>query len=366
MIKRTPFYDIHKSLGARMVEFGGWEMPVQYSSILAEHHAVRTQVGLFDISHMGKILVSGTGAKDTVQRITCNDLNRLEPGHCQYNALLTPQGTFVDDIIVYPFSNEQIFICVNAINTEKDFEWIVSHVRNDVGILDVTTDWCQLALQGPLASSVLEKVVGNQMNVLKRFHYAFIDFLGHKFLLSRTGYTGEDGFEFYGPSLAGPRLWETLMESGQDFGLIPCGLGARDILRLEAGYPLYGHEIDDTINPFEAGLAWIVKLDTDDFIGKTALTEIKNQGVIKKLVGFKMDEPGIPRQGNVIYSENEAIGKVASGTFSPTLNVGIGTTYVPVPNFPIGHKIAVDIHRKKRKATITTLAFLKKNEVIYP
>jgi len=359
-MQRTPLYETHKKLGARMTEFGGWEMPVQYKGIRAEHQAVRNQVGLFDISHMGEIIVRGPDAKSAVQYLTCNDLNRLEAGKCQYSALLTPEGTFVDDIIIYPLANDHIFICVNAGNTDKDFDWIQSRTVGSVTIRNESADWCQLAVQGPKAEAVLHNLFGETVTSLGRFAFTFVNLQSHQVLVSRTGYTGEDGFEIYGPAAVATDLWDQLMDAGKDHDLMPCGLGARDTLRLEVNYPLYGHEISDQTHPFEAGLAWIVKLNGDDFIGKAALEVIKKEGWQRQLVGINMEDRGIPRQGYALYDADRRVGEVVSGTLSPSLGTAIGTAYVARSTVDKCDKIAVDIRGKKRKAAIVEVPFYKK------
>ncbi len=343
-----------------MTEFGGWEMPVSYRGLRDEHQAVRTGVGLFDISHMGEIEIRGTGAQAATQYLTCNNVRQLPEGKCQYSALLTPGGTFVDDIIVYPLATDHYLLCVNASNTEKDFAWLEQQSLSDVTLTNVSAEWAQLALQGPRAATVLSKVIESPLDKLGRFNFRKITWQGNALLLSRTGYTGEDGFELYLPLEGAVPLWRALLAAGQEEGIQPCGLGARDTLRLEAGFPLYGHEIDETIDPFEAGLEWIVKLEGDDFIGKETLRQKNGTDPQKRLVGFTMEDRSIPREGYPLYRGEKVVGEVASGTFSPTLECGIGTGLItgapPAPD----DKIAVDIRGKKRKATIIKLPFYRK------
>ncbi len=357
MANRTPLFETHQQLGARIVEFGGWEMPVQYSSIREEHHAVRKRLGLFDVSHMGEIIIEGPDALAAAQRLTCNDLKRLKVNQCQYSALLTSDGTFVDDVIVYPLTPEKILICVNAGNIDKDYEWIQSHSDGAVSVRNESDTWCQLALQGPLASTAMQTAFDEAPTQLERFRFTTYRYQGQDLLISRTGYTGEDGFEIYGPAQLATDLWHQLIQTGSPHGLLPCGLGARDTLRLEVNYPLYGHEIDDRTNPFEAGLAWIVKLDGDDFIGKATLQRVKAAGIQRHLVAFRMTDRSIPRQGYPICLDDQAVGHVVSGTLSPSLDIGIGTGYLPGTATEIGTKIAIDIRGKKRIAAVVKQPF---------
>lgn len=357
-MKRTPLYEIHQQLGARMVDFGGWELPVSYRGIREEHRAVRETVGLFDISHMGELILSGPAARSAVQFLTCNDLHKLKAGQCQYSALLTEQGTFVDDIIVYPLGDETILLCVNAGNTDKAEAWIKKHLTGGVKLYNESARWCQLALQGPLAQATLQPLVSIDLDQLRRFNFCETSVAGVSVLLSRTGYTGEDGFEIYGPAGDAPTLWETCLDAGT---VEPCGLGARDTLRLEAALPLYGHEIDDTINPYEAGLAWIVKLEKGDFLGQAALKAIKSQALRRRLVGLKMQERAIPRQGYTVWDNDRQVGEVRSGTLSPTLDCGIATAYVESEAAAANNVFTVDIRGKKRKAGLVALPFVKKS-----
>lgn len=359
MLKKTPLNKIHKQLGAKMVDFGGWEMPVQYSGIREEHRAVRERAGLFDISHMGEIVISGPGAYAAAQFLSCNDLNRLSAGRCQYSALLTDEGTFVDDIIVYPIAADHIFICVNAANTEKDYQWIRDHAAKAVSVHDESSHWFQLAIQGPEAVGVVQQLTDARIAELSRFAYAEITLGGISTILSRTGYTGEDGFEIYGAAADAETLWQALTDAGREVNLLPCGLGARDTLRLEACYPLYGHEIDDTINPYEAGLGWIVSRGADNYIGKAALEKIRQGESRRRLIAFIMDERHIPRADYSIWASDQRIGQVVSGTYSPTLERGIGLAYVPPEFGVVGAKIDIDIRGKKRKATIVPRPFYR-------
>lgn len=376
-MKRTPLYDTHKKLGGRMVEFGGWEMPVQYKGVMEEHRAVRERAGLFDISHMGEIFVEGLRARDFINYLTTNDIYRIENGGCQYSACCYESGGVVDDVISYQFSPEKYLVVVNAANTEKDFEWfkrctlppsplpLREGVRGrgffDVTIQNRSTEFCQLALQGPLSQKILQPLVETDLDLLK--YYTFVEtlFQDKKIILSRTGYTGEDGFELYGPWDLAPFFWNTLLDKGTCDGLMPIGLAARDTLRLESAYSLYGHEISETINPFEARLNWIVKLDKSDFIGKKMLTQIKADGPHRSLIGFEMISNNIPRQGYKVWSDNQEVGQVTSGTFSPTLGKGIALALVEAES--AGQKeLGVEIRGDKKKAKQVRLPFYKRKE----
>lgn len=357
-MKYTPLHDIHKQLGARMVDFAGWEMPVLYTGVVAEHLAVRNRAGLFDVSHMGELEIIGPGALALVQKVTCNDASRLTPGACQYSALLTPEGTFVDDIIVYRKGADHFLICVNASNADKDFEWVKGHASTHARVENNSDYYALMALQGPKAKEILQGI-GSLPMPSKPFTFVETTFEKHPLLISRTGYTGEDGVEIYTSPADAPALWNLLMEIGKPLGLLPCGLGARDTLRLEACYPLYGHEIDDHTNPFEAGLNWIVKLSKEDFIGKEALSKIRSE---RKLVGLQT-EGGIARQGYRLFAQEEEIGFVTSGTHSPLLDRPIALGYVKNDFSEVGTKIQVDIRGKKREAIVVSLPFYKKKNI---
>ncbi|MBI2068295.1 MAG: glycine cleavage system aminomethyltransferase GcvT [Deltaproteobacteria bacterium] len=352
MTEQTPLHSLHKKLGAKMVDFAGWEMPVQYSGIKEEHLVVRKKAGLFDVSHMGEIEIYGQGALTLVQRLTCNDASRLESGRSQYSALLTEQGTFVDDIMVYRRAEDHFLLCVNASNTLKDFEWILSHRQPDVTIENRSNAWGLIALQGPLARQILS-------SSLKKTFFEETKLYGASVLLSATGYTGEDGFEIFCPASDAEKIWTEILERGKPLGLLPCGLGARDTLRLEAAYPLYGHEIDDKTTPWEAGLDWIVKMQKGDFIGRTALKEPRND---KKPVGLKMIESGIPRQGYPVLLEDQEVGRITSGTFSPLLEIGIALASVTcclTKEELVGKRVRITIREKSRTAEIVRLPLHK-------
>lgn len=354
-MKSTPLNKIHRQLGARMVDFAGWEMPVQYTGVREEHMAVRTSCGLFDVSHMGEIEIHGPEAETVVQRATCNDASRLKPGRSQYSAFLTERGTFVDDVIVNRLAPDRFLICVNASNSTKDFEWIRDLATKTTAIQNVSDDYALIAVQGPEAESCLVKSWRAASLPPRSFTFIESKIAGIPVILSRTGYTGEDGFEIYAPWDRAREIWDPLIEAGAT----PCGLGARDTLRLEAALPLYGHEIDDQTTPFEAGLAWIVKMDKGEFIGRDAL---RTAPVRKRLIGLEMREPGIARQGNEVLSGEKRVGVVTSGTKSPYLDRAIAMGFVP-PNLAVpGAKIGIDIHNKTRHAEIVPLPFYRRSE----
>jgi len=331
-----------------MVDFADWEMPVEYSGVIEEHMAVRQQAGLFDVSHMGEIEVTGRGALNLVQRVTCNDASRLAEGRSQYSALLTPEGTFVDDIMVYRLAADHFLLCVNASNTTKDFEWILSQKSGDVRVENRSDDWGLLAIQGPRARQILP-------SPLKKTFFEKREVGGNTVILSATGYTGEDGYELFCRSGDLEKLWRFLFDLGRGEGLIPCGLAARDTLRLEAAYPLYGHEIDDKTTPFEADLSWVVKMEKGEFIGREALREVK---VRKKLAGLQLTEPGIARQGYRILQGESEVGQVTSGTWSPYLKKAIALGFLGLTTAQlIGIKLGVDIRGKKREAEVVSLPF---------
>lgn len=360
-MKRTPLYEIQREMGARMVPFAGWELPVQYESALKEHQAVRHGVGVFDVSHMGQIEVVGRDALNLVQKVTCNDLSRLADGQAQYSAFLTPQGTFVDDIVVYRIHPEHIFICVNAANKDKDFQWILQHQEGEAQVLDQSDCYVQLAVQGPRAQAVLQELADIDLSAIPVYRFAFGQVAGARALLSRTGYTGEDGFEIYiHPSQAEP-VWKALFRAGQPYSIVPAGLAARNTLRLEMKYALYGNDIDETRTPWEAGLGWIVKMDKGDFVGKEALARQKEEGVPVLLRGFELLEPGIVRDGYPVFLDGAPVGKVTSGGFSPSLQKSIGLVYLPRDRAEIGQELEVEIRGKRRRARVVQTPFYCKS-----
>jgi aminomethyltransferase len=357
-LKRTPFHDIHVALGAKMVPFAGYEMPVQYpTGITAEHKAVRERVGLFDVSHMGEFVVGGPQALDFVSYVTSNDPVSLEAGQIQYSAILTDEGTFVDDCLVYRFA-DYFMLVVNASNAAKDFAHISQHLsRFQCTLDDVSDATALLALQGPKAQEVLARHTAIDLDPIKYYHFTVGTVAGvENVIVSRTGYTGEDGFELYFPNEAAAAIWNALRSEGD---VTPTGLGARDSLRLEMGMALYGNDIDDTVTPLEANLAWIVKLTKDDFVGKDALVRQKEVGVTKRLVGFTSDEKAFPRHGYPVFYKGEPSGSVCSGTMAPSLNIPIGTCYLPKEGAGEGSTFEIEIRGKRVPARVVKPPFYK-------
>ena len=361
-LKQTALNAAHKAAGGRMVEFGGWEMPVEYAGITLEHVAVRTRAGLFDVSHMGEIEVKGAEALRLLQWVTSNDVSRLHDGQAQYSALMYPAGSAVDDCIVHRFGEHHYFLCVNAANTDKDFGWIVEHNRFDAEVRNVSAEYTQLALQGPRAAAILARVTATDFSSLRYYWFMRAKCCGVEGMLARTGYTGEDGFEFYFPPAESERVWNALLEAGKPDGLIPVGLGARNTLRLEAGYALYGHELDEETTLLEANLGWIAKLDKGDFMGRDVLARQKKEGLGKKLVGFEMTERGICRDGYGILADGKSVGRVTSGTYAPFLKKSIGLGYVPPALAEVGREIQIDIRGKAVAARLVPLPFYKRQK----
>jgi aminomethyltransferase len=363
-LRRTPLYTSHLELAGRMVPFAGWEMPVQYAGVIDEHRAVRTAAGLFDVSHMGEVRVRGEGAEAFLQRLTPNDVGKLAPGRAHYSGLLTEQGTYVDDLLIYRLAADDFLVVVNASNAPRDFEWIASRAgafRDNVQVTDVSDDYALLALQGPLALDILKPLAPPEIAGLRYYGFLQGKVAGRKALISRTGYTGEDGFEIYLAPEDAQHVWRLLLAAGGDRGLAPAGLGARDTLRLEAAMALYGHEIDETTTPFEAGLDWVVKLDKGDFLGSEALRAQKEAGPRRKLVGFEVRGRGIAREGHgVLSSEGEAVGKVTSGTWSPTFEKAIGMAYVPVGMAAPGTPLTLDVRGRSVPAVVVETPFYRR------
>ncbi|MFQ5353876.1 MAG: glycine cleavage system aminomethyltransferase GcvT, partial [Thermodesulfobacteriota bacterium] len=322
-MKRTSLFERHRALGGRLVPFAGWEMPVQYSGLMEEHLCVRESCGIFDVSHMGEIEITGPHALKAVQYLGTNDITKVGDGQCQYTLLCYPAGGVVDDCIVYRYSPERFMICVNASNTEKVFKWFkevdLSEVAPDVTIRDVSEDYCQIALQGPSSAAVLKKLINTGPGSIKGFYFIETELRGRKVLISRTGYTGEDGFEIYSSPHDGPAIWEAVMEAGKEEKILPIGLGARNTLRLEMGYPLYGHELSEDISPVEAGLMRFVGLDKEAFMGHEAIKAQAGEGVEKTLAGFVLEGPGVPRDNYKVKINGAEAGFVTSGTLSPSL-----------------------------------------------
>jgi aminomethyltransferase len=357
-LRRTALFDAHRSLGAKMVPFAGWEMPVQYpTGILAEHHAVRTGAGVFDVSHMGEFEITGPDRNAFVNRVTCNDVGALAVGQVQYSAILTREGTFVDDCTVYRF-DDKVMIVVNASNTAKAWEHIVEQKAGiNVRLKDISSDVGLLSVQGPTAQALLQPLTRTTLSDIAYYHFAVGRVANAECFISRTGYTGEDGFELYCRERDTPQVWEPLIKAGAK----PIGLGARDSLRTEMGYALYGNEIDDTITPLEAGLGWIVKLDKGSpFTGDSALKAQKSRGVTRKLVGFQLQGRGFPRHGYPVYHEGREVDLVRSGTMSPSLGAAIGTTYLPAAAAKTGTKFEVEVRGERLPAEVVSRPFWKK------
>ena len=360
-MKKTRFNEFHKTLGGRMIEFFGWEMPVEYKGIIEEHLAVRTAAGLFDVSHMGEIMVRGKDALAFVQALTPNDAGRLAPDQAQYTALTTPQGTFVDDLLVYCFSPEEYLLVVNAANTDKDYGWVAAHQAGfAVSIENASDGYSQLALQGPKAQEILQPLTGINLAGLKSFGAGRGKVAGVEAVVSRTGYTGEDGFEIYTTSAQPAPIWQEIMKAGRPIGLLPIGLGARDTLRLEAKLMLYGNDIDDTTTVLEADLKWIIKFTKGDFLGREALEKQLGEGIKRKIVGFELIDKGIPRPHYPVFAAGLKAGQVTSGTFSPFLKKSIGLVYLPVELTEIGTAVEVGIRDKKVKAKVVSTPFYKR------
>jgi aminomethyltransferase len=364
VLRRTALYPIHRELGAKMVDFGGWEMPVEYSGITAEHLAVRTAVGVFDVSHMGDIQFRGPGSLAAIQTISMNDASKLAVGQAQYSAMLYPQGTFVDDILVHKFSDNDYLLVINAGTRAKDYQWIRSQVGSFAGVhvSDYSDYYTQLAIQGPRAQETLAKLTDVDLSSIKNYWFTWGMVCGlHNTLIARTGYTGEDGFEIYIPSdeATSARVWREVIEAGKEFGILPCGLGARNTLRLESAMALYGHEISDEINVLEAGLERFSKLGKSDFVGSQAL--LQAGAPKRKLVGLEMVERGIARDGYKVWSlEGEAIGYVTSGSPAPYLKKNIALAYVPVERSAPGTELAVEVRSNLVKAVVVPTPFYRR------
>ena len=359
-LKRTPLYSVHRELGAKMVDFGGWEMPVEYGGIRDEHRAVRERAGLFDVSHMGEFAVEGPDALAFLQRLTCNDVSALEDGRCQYSAMLTPAGTFIDDLLVYRFGPEKYLLVVNAGNTPKDFAHALSVSKAfRVRVEDRSDDFALLALQGPRAEEVLSPMTAADLSRIPYYGFVEAEVSGARAIVSRTGYTGESGFEIYCDPGDAARLFREILETGRRFDVLPCGLGARDTLRLEAKMALYGNDIDDTVTPLEADLGWIVKMKKGEFQGRDALARQKSEGLRRKLSGFELLDRGIARHGYETQSDSGP-GVVTSGIPSPTLGKSIGLAYLPIADTAVGTEFQVDLRGRPARARVVETPFYKK------
>lgn len=360
-LRRTPLNDVHRQMNAKMVDFGGWDMPVQYSGILEEHHAVRQAVGLFDVSHMGEIEVHGPQAQACVDHFSCNHAAKLEVGQVHYSGLLYETGCFVDDILVHKVTPEHFFICVNASNQDKDFEHIQAAASGfDCVVENKGEHYAQLAIQGPRALETLQKLTKTALEPIRYYWFTDGEVSGTPARIARTGYTGEDGFEIYVAPSESARIWNEVLAAGAEFGIKPCGLGARNTLRLEAKMALYGHEIDASITPLEAGLGWIVKMEKGDFIGRAALEKQKAAGVTRKLVGFEMTGRGIGRDGYEVQIDGAKAGWVTSGGPAPTLGKNIGLCYLPAAQAQTGRTIQVLVRNQGVDAVTVPTPFYKR------
>lgn len=363
MLKKTPFNDIHRSSGAKMVEFGGWDMPVQYQNgIVHEHHIIRQKVGVFDVSHMGEIEVKGSGAIAFLNKITLNDVSKLTEGKAQYSAMCYEHGGIVDDLIIYKLP-EYYMVVVNASNKDKDFDWMKQHVSGDVQLRDESDETALLAVQGPFAEKTLQKLTTVNLSEIPFYGFKIGKLADVDMYISRTGYTGEPGFELYFYEQHASSVWEKVFAAGKEFGIEPVGLGCRDTLRTEMGYALYGHDIHDNIDPISAGLGWITKFDKGDFIGKSVIESVKKEGPKQKLFGIILDEKAIPRQHyEVVSEEGETIGEVTSGTFSPSLEKGIAMAYIRSDYAIEGKRVGIKIRQMIQMGSTVKFPFYKKNK----
>ncbi len=368
MAKRTALYEEHVRLGGRMIDFGGWDLPVQYSGLMEEHLACRNAAGLFDVSHMGEVHVEGPDAESFLNDLLTNDVSKVAVGQAQYSVMCQDDGGCVDDLIIYRRAQDKFLVVVNASNDDKDFAWmreVLSRKGYRCTLTHESAHYSQIAIQGPKAAEILQRLTKTDLSAIKTYWFAEGTVcVGVPALLARTGYTGEDGFEIYVSWDKAPEIWRALLEAGKASGIAPCGLGARDTLRLEMKYPLYGHEITDKIHPLDAGLGWVVKLDkANDFVGKAALVQAKENGISRTLVGIRMLDRGIPRQGYAIHDGEgaERVGEVTSGTQSPSLKQAIAVAFVPKGLSAIGTRITVDIRGTKVPAEIVATPFYKRS-----
>lgn len=361
MIKKIPLHEIHVALGAKMVSFAGFEMPVRYTSDLEEHKTVRQSVGVFDVSHMGEFIIRGKGALPLIQKVISNDATKLSPGKAQYACMTNETGGIVDDLIVYQLEEETYMLVVNASNIEKDWNWLKKHNTTGAVMEDISDDTCLFAVQGPLATKALQPLTNVDLTQIPYYHFVKTLFAGFELIVSATGYTGAGGFELYVPKQYALHVWKKVFEAGEPYGIKPIGLAARDTLRLEMGYCLYGNDIDETTSPLEAGLGWITKF-TKDFVGAAVLKKQKEEGIRRKLVGLVMLDKGIPRSHYPLCTlQGEPIGHITSGTISPMLGYGIALGYVAIAHAKENTEIAVDVRGKLLKAKIVKLPFWQSN-----
>ena len=361
-LKKTPLNARHRALGARMVEFAGWDMPVEYSSVADEHLAVRTRAGLFDVSHMGEIELAGRDALAAVQQLTSNDASRLSVRQAQYSALTTPAGSFVDDVLTYKLADEHFMLVVNASNIIKDFNWITSQLTgfSDVVAVNTSSRYALLAIQGPAARDVLQTLTGVNLAELKYYWFTTGEVASVAGTISRTGYTGEDGFEVFVPPAAAERVWDAILVAGRAAGVVPAGLAARDTLRLEASMRLYGNDMDETTTVLEADLGWIVGWKKETFTGADVLRRQKLEGVPRKLVGFEVVDRGIARQGHQVFIDNQQAGVVTSGTHTPFIKKAIGMAYLPTDRTAAGTEFEIDVRGRRLRAQVVPMPFYKR------
>lgn len=362
-LKKTPLCDDHIKLGAEMVAFAGWYMPIKYEGLVPEHHAVRKQAGLFDVSHMGEVEITGKEAESYVQNLVSNNVKVLEDAQIMYTHMCYPEGGTVDDLLVYKFGKEHFYLVINASNIDKDYQWMLDQKSSyDVEIVNLSDETAEVALQGPNAQKILQKLTDTDLNSIKFFYCqrgVMVD--GVECLVSRTGYTGEDGFEIYMAPADASKVWNAIMDAGKEDGIAPAGLGCRDTLRFEVALPLYGQELSKEISPLQAGLGMFVKLDNDDFIGKAALVNQKENGLGKKIVGFEMVENAIPRHGYDVLVDGNVIGEVTTGYFSPSVEKKVGLALIDEQYAVMGNEIEIQVRKKTKKAKIVSKRFYKKS-----
>ena len=363
-LKKTPLNAAHRELGGKMVDFGGWDMPVQYQAgVIEEHMATRTRAGLFDVSHMGEIWVEGEDSIPFINRLTTNDVTKLVDGQAHYSALTNERGGVVDDLLVYRFDQNKLLLVVNAGTTDKDWDWITANKEDeDVSLRNASPDYCQIAVQGPDAVDILKTLTDTDLDGIKYYHFTTGQVDGVESIISRTGYTGEDGFEVYADAKAAEQLWDRLLEAGRSSSILPCGLAARNTLRLESAMSLYGHELSDDITPLEANLGWITKLQKGDFIGSDALKQKKESGLTRRIVGFEMTQPGIARDGYDVYIDDKRVGYVTSGSPAPFLKKNIGLAFLPVEFANEGQEIRIDVRGKHLTAKVVPTPFYKRQK----
>ncbi len=358
-LKTTPLIELHRRLGARLVPFAGWRMPIQFAGVIQEHKCVREQVGLFDVSHMGEIDIRGKDARSLLQRLVTNDIETMQDGSILYTVMCYENGGVVDDLLVHRFAEDHYFLCVNAANTDKDFDWIRQTAKEyRVAVENLSAQTAQLAVQGPQSEALLQTLCDLPLNEVRYYHFKKGKIHNYDCLISRTGYTGEDGFELYTEASGAADLAEAILEAGKPFQIQPIGLAARDTLRLEMGYALYGNDITQDTTPLEAGLGWVVKLKKGPFTGSEALSAQKQNGIAKKLVGVKLLERGVPRPHYKVLKEGKVVGELTSGSFSPSLNVGIGLCYVSKEHSEVGSRLDIEIRNQNVPAEITKPPFV--------